>query len=457
MLTYSSARDLLARHGQAHLLRFWEELDDAGRAELLADIERIDFPLLERLHRTLGESPVETPAAISPLRGSNPDEGARAQFAQAGLDALRAGRCAAFLVAGGQGTRLGHDGPKGMFDIGLPSGKSLFQLQAERLLRLGQLCGKPVPWYIMTSRENHAATTGFFGEHAFFGLAPDQVRFFPQEEFPLTDFDGRILLSGKGRVAMGPNGNGGCFPALKRSGALDDMARRGVEWVFTYSVDNALVRVCDPVFLGFALASNLPAASKAVPKAGPDERVGVFCLRDGRPSVLEYSEMTPEMCAAHDADGLLYGAGNIAVHLFRRDFLEAHADADLPWHVARKKIPHVGPDGAPVTPAEPNANKYELFMFDLFPRAEGMAVLEVRRDEEFAPVKNRSGDGVPDSPATARAMILALHRRWAEAAGVDAAALEGIDVEISPLTSFAGEGLRADAFRRDEARKLLWA
>jgi UDP-N-acetylglucosamine pyrophosphorylase len=461
-MTHASALSLLARHNQSHLLRFWDELDDAGKSSLLSEIASIDFEQVARLHRELVLNPATAAAAgeetIAPLRGQSPATTERAAHRTDGLAALRAGRCAAFLVAGGQGTRLGHDGPKGLFDIGLPSGKSLFQLQAERLLRLGALCGRAVPWYIMTSRENHAATTEFFLAQKFFGLSEDQVSFFPQAEFPLTDDAGKILLADKGRVALGPNGNGGCFPALKASGALGDMRERGVEWLFFYSVDNALVRVCDPEFLGFATASGMPAASKAVPKAAPEERVGVFCLRNGKPSVLEYSEMTPEQCAARDENGkgagLLYGSANIAVHLFRRDFLEQHADADLPWHAARKKITHMDASGQVVAPATPNANKFELFMFDLFPRAPGMAVLNVDRTEEFAPVKNRDG---ADSPATARAMILDLHIRWAREAGVPAASLHGMDVEVSPLTSFAGEGLTPASFHRDEARKLLWA
>jgi UDP-N-acetylglucosamine/UDP-N-acetylgalactosamine diphosphorylase len=466
-MTHSSALSLLARHDQSHLLRFWDELDGAQRESLLRDIAGIDFDLVARLHDDLVTSPAPPAAAetVEPLRGQSPSLVERAAHRTDGLAALMRGECAAFLVAGGQGTRLGHDGPKGMFDIGLPSGKSLFQLQAERLIRLGKICGKPVPWYVMTSRDNHEATTTFFAAHDHFGLAPDQVMFFPQAEFPLTGPDGKILLADKGRVALGPNGNGGCFPALKHSGALDDMRRRGVEWVFFYSVDNALVRVCDPEFLGFARASGLPAASKAVPKASPEERVGVFCLRGeegkGRPSVVEYSEMTPEQCEARDKDGLLFGSANIAVHLFRRDFLEQNADADLPWHVAHKKIPHVATEetkgqsaGSTVTPTAPNAYKFELFMFDLFPRAEGMAVLNVNRAEEFAPVKNRDGT---DSPATARALILDLHRRWAGEAGVSAASLRGMEVEVSPLTSYAGEGLTAASFHMDEARKLLWA
>jgi UDP-N-acetylglucosamine pyrophosphorylase len=316
------------------------------------------------------------------------------------------------------------------------------------------MAGRPVPWYIMTSRENHDATVGFFREHSFFGLNKTEVLFFPQAELPLVDGEGKILLSEKGKISLGPNGNGGCFPALKQSGALADMRDRGVYWVFTYSVDNALVRVCDPDFLGFAIGSKRQAASKAVTKASPEERVGVFCLRDERPSVIEYSEMSPEMCAARDTEGLLYGSANIAVHLFRRDFLELHADADLPYHVAHKKIPHVDAQGKAVTPDAPNAWKFELFMFDLFPRARAMAVLDVERAAEFAPVKNRDG---ADSPATARRMILDLHRSWAVAAGIPEATLKGMEVEVSPIVSYAGEGLKPGSFHRDEARKLIWA
>jgi UDP-N-acetylglucosamine/UDP-N-acetylgalactosamine diphosphorylase len=454
-MTYESARALLKPHGQEHLLRFWDELDAESRASLLADIATLDLDLIGRLHReqVMNPEPFAAGEKLEPLRGEQITEVGRADLEALGLDLLRAGKAAAFLVAGGQGTRLGHDGPKGVFDIGLPSKKSLFQLQAERLIRLGRLSGRPVPWYIMTSRENHGPTTSFFAERDFFGLDRDQVMFFPQAELPLVDADGKILLAEKSRLSLGPNGNGGCFPALKQSGALDDMRRRGVEWVFTYSVDNALVKVCDPVFLGFAERSGLPAASKAVAKAAPDERVGVFCLRDGRPSVIEYSEMTPEMCAARDESGLLYGSANIAVHLFRVDFLEANAAASLPYHAAHKKIPHVGADGAPVAPEAPNAYKFELFMFDLFPRAPGMAVLEVARAEEFAPVKNREGQ---DSPASARGMIIELHRGWALAAQVHGADMAEA-VEVSPLTSYAGEGLTADLFTWGSTRPVLTA
>ncbi|HAP00060.1 MAG TPA: UDP-N-acetylglucosamine pyrophosphorylase [Fibrobacteres bacterium] len=452
-------RSLTARHGQEHLLRFWDALDAAQRAQLAQDIGAIDFDLMARLHRDLlqNPSPIHTSEKIKPLEGSSLTSATRASMTEAGMKALREGKAAAFLVAGGQGTRLGHEGPKGTFDIGLPSGKSLFQLQAERLLKLSKDCGKTVPWYIMTSRDNHAATTAFFEVNHFFGLNRNDVMFFSQAELPVLDSNGKVLLAEKGRVSLGPNGNGGCFPALKSSGALEDMKRRGVEWVFTYSVDNALVKVCDPAFIGFTLASNLPAASKAVAKSGPSERVGVFCLRNDGPSVIEYSEMTPEMCAEKNAQGrLVYGAGNVAMHLFRRDFLEAHADSSLPYHLARKKIPYVDTLGNVVSPTEPNASKFELFMFDLFPQAPGMAVLEVERTEEFAPVKNPTTAGV-DSPATARKLMLDLHRRWASSAGFSEQELEGVEVEVSPLASYAGEGLNRASFHRDTSRPLLKA
>jgi UDP-N-acetylglucosamine pyrophosphorylase len=464
MLTHDAAFDRLRWHGQDHLLRFWDELDDPRRARLLEEIEGVDFDLITRLHRELAPAGAGNPPgasdAIAPLSGRAWDSfglGERAALSNAGMRALREGKAAAFLVAGGQGTRLGFDGPKGACDIGLPSGKSLFQLQAERLLRLERQCGKPIPWYIMTSRENHPQTQSFFAERGSFGLRPEMITFFPQGELPVVDEAGKILLSEKHRLSLGPNGNGGCFRALADHGALEDMRRRGVEWVFVYSVDNALARVCDPRFLGFALASEFPVAAKAVPKAHPGERVGVFCRRNGRPSVLEYSEMSPEMCEARDeSGGLLYGAANIAIHLFRRDFLEELAAADLPFHAAYKGIPHVNANGEKVASQTPNAHKFEMFMFDAFPRAPGMAVLEVNRSEEFAPVKNGT-DARADTPETARRMVLDLHRDWALAAGYSESELNGLEVEVSPLTSYAGEGLERSSFRRHPSQPLLQA
>lgn len=444
----SRYEDLLNRvkpFGQEHLLRFWHDLDEAKRDTLSQEIQVTDFALIARLYREGLNPEQEATGEPTPLRGKAWEAYGifeRAAMANSGMRALREGKVAAFLVAGGQGTRLGHEGPKGTYDIGLPSHKSLFQLQAERLERLGRIAGKPIPWYIMTSLDNHAATEEFFRRHDFFGLKESDVFLFQQGQLPVVDSLGQILLDDKHRLSQGPNGNGGCFLGLEASGALEDMKKRGIDWVFTYSVDNALVKVCDPHFVGFAMASGRPAASKAVAKSGPEERVGVFCLRHGRPSVIEYSELNEQQRNARDAQGhLLFGSGNIAVHLFRRDFLAQEALAPLPYHVAHKRIPFIDSSGQRQNPVSPNAYKFELFMFDLFPRAEGMAVLEVAREEEFAPVKNREG---ADSPETARNLVLGLHRSWALAAGCSEAQLSSHPLEISPRLSYAGEGLSAD-------------
>jgi UDP-N-acetylglucosamine/UDP-N-acetylgalactosamine diphosphorylase len=452
------ARDRAARAGQDHLLRFYDSLTASEQDGLVAQILSVDFDQIRVLHRDLVKSQAgaAAPARIEPLRARSWEDfgiAERAAMANQGMRALREGKVAAFLVAGGQGTRLGHNGPKGVFDIGLPSRKSLFQLQAERIMRLSRQAGKAIPWYIMTSEENHADTTGFFKERRFFGLPERDIFFFKQGEMPVVDANGKILLASKGRLSMGPNGNGGCFLALAQSGALADMKRRGIEHVFFYSVDNALVRVCDPQFVGFAMQEGLPAASKAVVKVQPEEKVGVLCLRDGKPSVLEYSEMTEEMIYAKGDDGRYrYDSANIAIHLFTRAFLEAHAGASLPFHVAHKKIAHVGPAGETVNPAAPNAYKFELFMFDLFPMAGAMAGLLVRRKEEFAPVKNK--DGV-DSPASARALLLDLHHKWAVAAGVSEDELKGKLVEISPLASYGGEGINTALIRSQLGNPII--
>lgn len=456
MESLEKARALTSKYDQEHLLRFYEELTPSDQNSLLEQILAVDFAQVAALHRDLvvNKTAEKAAGAVEPMKAKAWEEygiAERAAMAALGMRALRDGKVAAFLVAGGQGTRLGHEGPKGVFDIGLPSRKSLFQLQAERLQRLARQAGKTIPWYIMTSEENHEQTTSFFRERRFFGMPERDVFFFKQGQLPVVDDQGKILLASKGRLSQGPNGNGGCFLALAKSGALEDMKRRGVEYVFFYSVDNALVKVCNPNFVGFAMHSGLPAASKAVVKAGPDEKVGVLCLRDGRPSVIEYSEMSPEMLNAREAAGpggsagrLKFEAANIAIHLFTRKFLETNGSSSLPYHVAHKKISHVDNTGVTVTPPSPNAWKFELFMFDLFPLASGMGALLVRREEEFAPVKNK--DGV-DSPKTARDLVLGLHRKWALAAGLTEEELKDKTVEISPLSSYAGEGVNPALIR----------
>jgi UDP-N-acetylglucosamine/UDP-N-acetylgalactosamine diphosphorylase len=445
-------RARLAAAGQAHLLEDWDALEPAARTALLAELAAVDFA---HLGRVFADS---LAAAAAPTRPAEPATGVatlasataeqRAAWRAAGLRALSDGRLAALLLAGGQGTRLGSSAPKGCYDVGLPSSKSLFQLQAERLLRLEVLAAaatgaprRPVRWYIMTSPATDAPTRAFFEEKAYFGLKRAQVFFFAQGQLPALDASGAAIAAAPGRLALSPDGNGGVYRALARSGALADMAAAGVAALDAVSVDNALARVCDPVFAGFCEAQDAQAAAKVVRKARPEEAVGVFARRGGRLEVVEYSELDPAEAAASDpATGeLRFGWSNVCMHYFSRAWLEevaARLDAGgLPYHVARKAIP--SKDGTKVPGV-----KLELFIFDAFVWAERFALLEAARAEEFAPVKNAPG-AATDSPDTARAAVLALGAAWVAAAGGAVTAPCG--VEVSPLASYAGEGLEGVA------------
>jgi UDP-N-acetylglucosamine/UDP-N-acetylgalactosamine diphosphorylase len=437
------AQTLTEKFGQPHLLKFYKQLAPIGQAKLLDEILSVDFELINSLYQKLVLKPLNPIGAarlapLTPKDWQSCDRHSRQQYHDLGLDLIRAGKVAAVLVAGGQGTRLGHSGPKGLFNLGLPSQKSLFQLQTERLLNLARRTGNSLPWYIMTSAENHRETAEFFHTHANFGYPAEDLFFFPQDQLPVIDQTGKILLTAPDKISLGPNGNGGCFLALEKSGALADMERRGVEWVFLYGIDNALVRICDPGFIGFTAANRFPSASKVVAKTAPPESVGVLCYRNGRPAIIEYTEMPPELTEQRDnAGNLLYGNANIVTHLFRRDFLAQNAGSNLPYHVAHKKIATIDAHGDSIQPEQPNAYKFELFMFDIFPLLTDMAALQVKREEEFAPVKNKEGN---DSPETARRLLFGLHRQWLEDAGVAPELLDR-NIEISPCLSLAGEGL----------------
>ncbi|TVY05511.1 UTP--glucose-1-phosphate uridylyltransferase [Paenibacillus cremeus] len=453
---YEQAAALVKQYGQEHLLQFYPELSEEAKEQLLDQIVKLPFELLQELSQpdpaevkgASASASASTSASTSASASLEPvpahdwdtfDAQEQAFFAEKGWDMLRRGKVGALVVAGGQGSRLGHEGPKGTFDIGLPSGKSLFQLQAERLLNLGGQAGRPIPWYIMTSPENHEETVQFFRVADFFGYAEDDCFFFQQRVMPAIDTEGRILLADKGEIGFAPSGNGECFAALQQSGALRDMKQRGVEWLFYYNVDNALIKVADPLFVGVAAHYDYPIATKTVEKAYPEEKVGILCLKGGRPAVVEYTDVPEEVMQLREPDGrLTYGLGNISIHLFRRDFIEQQAETGVPYHKAHKKIKYIDNSGDLVQPEAPNAYKFERFIFDFFPLAEQMTVLNMKREEEFAPVKNKEG---VDSPATARELVLELHRQWLLAAGVSPEALAGRQVEISPLVSYAGEGL----------------
>ncbi|PRW59645.1 UDP-N-acetylglucosamine diphosphorylase 2-like isoform B [Chlorella sorokiniana] len=445
-------RARLDKCGQQHLLEGYEALTQEQQAELLGQLKAIDFEYVNHIFRA-SMAAADTPAApaapvtdVATLAASTDTQ--RAAWRAEGLRLIAGGKLGVLLLAGGQGTRLGSSAPKGCYNISLPSKKSLFQLQAERLLRLQALAGqaaaaegssaevKPLRWYIMTSPATDAETKKHFRSNGFFGLKESQVVFFSQGALPALTEGGRIIMEGPSRLAMAPDGNGGVYMALRAEGVLADMAAHGIEAVDCYCVDNALVRLADPTWVGFCHSRGIECGARVVAKAYPEEKVGVFARRGGALEVVEYSELDPSEAAASDpATGeLKYGWSNICLHYFRRDWLEAVSGrlADMGrYHIARKKI--LSTDG-PVAGV-----KLELFIFDTFPLADSTALLEVRREEEFAPVKNAPGHGLPDSPDTARDAILALHRRWVEAAGGRVTAAEG--VEVSPLVSYAGEGL----------------
>jgi len=367
------------------------------------------------------------------------------------LEAIGRGEVAACVLAGGQGTRLGFDGPKGCYNIGLPSDKPIFQLMVERVRRLVFLAQSKgftrarLPLLVMTSPINDAQTRAFFAENEFFGLASEDVWFFQQGTLPCLTIEGQIILEKPGLVATAPDGNGGFFPALQKSGTLDKLGAQGCKYLHVFSVDNVLCRPADPCFVGFCLDSGADIGNKSVWKVDPSEKVGVVALKDGKPAVVEYSELSEENKNLRDENGqLLFGAGNICNHFFSLDFLIETVVPNCAglFHLAHKKIPFAGKDGQTVKPTTNNGIKLEAFIFDVFPMSKNMAVLEAAREEEFAPVKNAPGESV-DSPDSARAMYSSLCKRWAKAAGASVDGDADAILEISPLMSYRGEGLEA--------------
>ncbi len=304
-------------------------------------------------------------------------------------------------MAGGQGTRLGHKGPKGTFDIGLDSHKSLFELLSDSLKEQGKKYGVVIPWFIMTSKENNKDTIEFFDKHRFFGYEKDKnIFFFEQGELPMVDTEGKILIGEDGLIKEAADGHGGIYEALVKNGMTKKMRELGVEWLFIGGVDNCLVKMVDPILMGIAIQKQVSAAGKSVVKANPQEKVGVFCRKNGRPSVVEYTEIPKDMAQAIDERGeLIYGESHILCNLFNIDAVERMGSKPLPYHSAFKKATYIDKNGKTVVPDGPNAYKFEAFLFDAFGELDDMAILRVKREEEFAPVKNASG---VDSPETAR-------------------------------------------------------
>ena len=441
--------------GQGHVFAHFDQLSAAQQAELLADAGEIDLAEVEELNRTLVQKNAAAgvdlsdlaPAPFEALPKNGGDAAAWAEAKALGEEALRAGRVAAFVVAGGQGTRLGYDGPKGTYPVTPVLKKTLFNVFADKLRAAGLRYGKPLHWFIMTSHINHAATEAFFRDNSFFGLAESQVHFFRQGRMPAVSFDGTILLEDKHRIAMSPDGHGGSLRALQRSGAVDLMQREGIDILSYFQVDNPLVRFIDPAFVGWHLKTRSEMSSKMVPKAYAGEKVGHFCTQRGRTVVIEYSDLPKAMQEETDASGKLrYLAGSIAIHLLDREFIRrmaTGADA-LPFHRADKKIPCLDAAGNVVKPEKPNGVKFEMFVFDALPFAKNPVVIETDRADDFSPVKNAEG---LDSPKTCAEDQLRQFVRWTNANGAavpaDATGLPPFAFEVSPLFGYDEDSFAA--------------
>ncbi len=440
--------------GQPGVLRFFDQLPEAGKQKLTAQLSALDLPALAKLAESdvRNKPHVALPGDIQPVKAypRQPDAERRDLYQHAegvGRDLLRQGKVAAFLVAGGQGTRLGYDGPKGEYPVTPVKAKPLFQTFAEQLLAQAKVYGRPVPWYVMTSDVNDAATRGFFEKNGYFGLAKADVFFFVQGMMPAFSTDGRMLLGDKDSLALSPDGHGGSLRALKVSGALADMDRRGVEHLSYFQVDNPLIHIVDPLFLGLHAVTGSQMSTKTIPKANALEKVGNLVVGDGKVQVIEYSDLPENLAVQTNADGTLrFNAGSIGIHALSVAFVEhlnEGGQLKLPWHRAEKKVPYVDDGGTLVKPDKPNAVKLEQFVFDAIPLAKNAIAYTTDRAEEFSPVKNADGT---DSPATSRRDQVRRAARWLTAAGATVP-MKGTEpdatIEISPLYAATEAQLRA--------------
>ncbi len=405
-------RKTLKKYSQEHLLNGYERLDEVKQKQLLNQIEHTDFELINSLYNNTRKELEVKDAQITPIEYLDKDKlnGYYRSFQETGEKAIREGKLAAVTMAGGQGTRLGHQGPKGTFDIGLESHKSLFELLSDSLKEQGKKYDVMIPWFIMTSEENNEDTIDFFAKHKYFGYEKDKnIFFFKQGELPMVDTEGKILIGEDGLIKEAADGHGGIYEALVKNGMTKKMRELGVEWIFIGGVDNCLVKMVDPLLMGIAIQKNVTAAGKSVVKANPQEKVGVFCKKNGRPSVIEYTEITEQMANARDDKGeLLYGESHILTNLFNIKALENVAHKKLPYHKAFKKAKYMNENGEIIKPEKPNAFKYESFIFDAFERMDKMSILRVKREDEFAPLKNAEGN---DSPDTARQLYINYQER----------------------------------------------
>ena len=405
MKKYEEVKEILKKNNQEQLLVCYDKLDTEGKEKLLNQISDIDFKQINTLYENTKNnkntnSKDDLIEPIDYVDESKLTEEEYNNYKNVGENIIKTKKLAVLTVAGGQGTRLGFKGPKGKYDIGLDTHESLFELICKPLKEANKKYGVIIPWYIMTSNENNEETVSFFKENNYFGYPEKEVKFFIQGEIPMISEDGKILVNEEGFVKLAADGHGGVFKSMVRSGVLKDLNARNVDWLVIGPVDNPLINMADPIFLGVTASKNCMAAGKSVVKANPEERVGVFCKRNKKPSVIEYTEISQEMCNLRDKNGeLVFGESNVNCNLFNMKRINEVAENELPYHAAHKKADYIDENGKLVVAEKPNAYKYETFIFDAFESMESMAILRVKREEEFAPVKNAEG---VDSPATSR-------------------------------------------------------
>jgi UDP-N-acetylglucosamine/UDP-N-acetylgalactosamine diphosphorylase len=439
MTVPTDLRQQLQRHRQEHVLAWWDRLDDNERRGLLEQLQSIDLGRLAQLFAER-EDTYQPPdsSKIKPLDIVPADAPDNTAMRAAGEEALRRGEVAVLVVAGGQGSRLGFDHPKGMYPVGSVSRKSLFQIHTEKVLALGRRYGKQPPFLVMTSSATDVETRQFFAENNYFGLPREAVSFFCQGTMPALDMEtGKLLFEAPGRLFLSPDGHGGTLTALAKSGVLEHLRRRGIHHLFYFQVDNPLVKVADPIFLGRHLSQHSEASSKIVPKQGPKDRLGNLVLVDDRCTMIEYSDLPDSLANERDVNGRLrLWAGSPAIHIFDVDFLARVTEGVglLPFHTARKKVPYLDDTGQTVQPEKENALKFERFIFDVLPLAERWLVMETSHREEFAPLKNADG---ADSPRTVEAALTNLAADWLKRAGIEvpraANGEPAVALEVCPL------------------------
>ena len=401
-MTFEAAKQKCEKYGQEHVLKYYNELSSIEQEALLTQIEETDMSILEKCKNMeeLAKKGVISPLAAMEL---SEIEANQESFTATGIKAIQDGKIAAVLLAGGMGTRLGSDDPKGMYNIGETKDLYIFECLVNNLMDVVKQTGSWIHFFIMTSDKNNDATIKFLTEHAFFGYKAEYVHFFKQEMAAATDYNGKIYLEEKGKLSTSPNGNGGWFVSMKNAGLLDVVKKEGIEWLNIFAVDNVLQRIADPCFVGATLQKNCVVGAKVVRKNAPDEKVGVMCLEDGRPSIVEYYELTEELMNAKDAKGdPAYNFGVILNYLFSVTALEGLLDGNLPLHIVEKKIPYLNEAGELVKPEEPNGYKFENLVLDMIHQLDTCLPYEVVREKEFAPIKNKTGI---DSVESAKALL----------------------------------------------------